>query len=308
MRPNIRLFVLRLAAFFPAVLWYRLIWGFSAQTADVSGTLSDGLLWRALAAVSAAFAGAETTLQTASVEFLSFFVRKAAHMFLYFVLALLVYLALCRLFRCGAARTALALLTCGLLACLDEYHQTMVPGRSGEVRDVLVDLCGSAVMLAILALPALSDRLRRGPRLSALVPAALCVLPALSALLPPEALDALPVLETLVLERVPGTDALARAELARLAAELAPILRDVLFLAVCGLTGACVPAAAGLTGIRRRAALAAVFAAAAAAGASALVFDVSFPPAAAGVVGAGALMTALLWGFSEALNEKRPAG
>lgn len=302
MRPNTRLFLLRFAAFFPAALWYRLIWGFSAQTADVSGTLSDGLLWRVLAAVSPVFAGAETPLQTSSVEFLSFFLRKTAHMFLYFILALLVYFALCRLFRGGAVRTALALLICGLLACLDEYHQTMVPGRSGEVRDVLVDLCGSAVMLAILALPALSDRIRRRLRLSALIAPVLCTPPVLFALLPPEALTTLPVLGTVIRERVPGADALAPAELARLAEELTPILRDLLFLTACGLTGACVPLAAGLTGIRRRAALAAVFAAAAAAGFSALLFGASLPPAAAGAAGAGALTTAFLWKVSERLG------
>ena len=64
----------------PAALWYRVIWGFSAQTAAVSDDLSDRLLRRLMALVSPAFAGADADTQNAAVELLSFFERKAAHM------------------------------------------------------------------------------------------------------------------------------------------------------------------------------------------------------------------------------------
>ena len=36
--------ILKLLLWLPALLWYRVIWGFSAQTAAVSGDLSDRLL------------------------------------------------------------------------------------------------------------------------------------------------------------------------------------------------------------------------------------------------------------------------
>lgn len=308
MKPSVRLYLPRFAAVLPAALWYRLIWGFSAQTADVSGTVSDGLLWRLLAAVSASFAGAEAPLQAASVEFLSFFERKAAHMFLYFILALLVYFALCPLFRRRAVRTALAALACGLLASLDEYHQTMVPGRSGELRDVLVDLCGAAVMLVILSLPALADCLRKRERTfpPAVIPAVFCVLPAVSALLPAQSLAGAPVLGLMAAERVPGAGALTPAELAYLTAELAPILRDVLCLGVYGLSGVCVSLAAGLAGVRFYAALASAFAVVAASGLASALFGASLPPAAIGTAGAGVLSAALLWGIASVLT--RPAG
>lgn len=42
----------KLLLWLPAALWYRVIWGFSAQTAAVPGGLSDRLLWRLLAALS----------------------------------------------------------------------------------------------------------------------------------------------------------------------------------------------------------------------------------------------------------------
>ena len=81
--------------------------------------------------------------------FLSLFERKAAHMFLYFVLTGLLLLALhgwpCKF--CLKAGCVLGL--CGILAAVDEIHQRFVPGRSGELRDVAVDLAGGAVFLLL---------------------------------------------------------------------------------------------------------------------------------------------------------------
>jgi VanZ family protein len=37
------------------------------------------------------------------------------------------------------------LLICLLTSIFDEFHQLYVPGRSAEIRDVLIDLAGSAV-------------------------------------------------------------------------------------------------------------------------------------------------------------------
>lgn len=87
---NIRSCLLRI----PALLWYRLIWNFSAQPASISGGLSDRLLWRLLVLFSPVFSAEDTRVQSAAVELLSFFERKAAHMFLYFILILLLWLAL----------------------------------------------------------------------------------------------------------------------------------------------------------------------------------------------------------------------
>ena len=36
----------------------------------------------------------------------------------------------------------LALAAGAIYAALDEYHQRFVPGRSGEIKDVLIDACG----------------------------------------------------------------------------------------------------------------------------------------------------------------------
>lgn len=139
----------RLVRFLPAALWYAVIFWFSSQDAAASGGQSGGLLVRALGAASPAFRAAGAELRTFSAELLSFPVRKCAHMTLYLVLAALLLFALARLSRVRRAGAVLTL--SGVLATLDEYHQTFVPGRSGELRDVLVDLGGAALLLGLWA-------------------------------------------------------------------------------------------------------------------------------------------------------------
>lgn len=135
--------------FCPAAAWYLVIWRFSAQPAVVSGALSDRLLYRLLEALSAVFRAQSEEGKRAIVLFLSFFERKAAHMFLYFVLTGLLLLALHGL-SCGfCLKASLALGLSGVLAVVDEIHQRFVPGRSGELRDVVVDLTGGVIFLLL---------------------------------------------------------------------------------------------------------------------------------------------------------------
>lgn len=139
----------RAAAFCPTAAWYFVIWRFSAQPAVVSGALSDRLLYRLLEALSGIFREQSEEGKRAIVLFLSFFERKAAHMFLYFVLTGLLLLALHGLSRGFCLKAGLALGLCGILAAVDEIHQLFVPGRSGELRDVAVDLAGGAIFLLL---------------------------------------------------------------------------------------------------------------------------------------------------------------
>lgn len=144
-----RRFLLALPAWLPAAAWYFLIWNFSAQTAAESSGTSGGLTHRVLTWVYPPYRDMTPEARSALIESLSFVVRKGAHMFLYFVLTGLLLLALRTLFRHNGRRAAATAALCALLAGLDEYHQTFVPGRSGELRDVLVDLSGGCVLLLL---------------------------------------------------------------------------------------------------------------------------------------------------------------
>ncbi|UOW67228.1 VanZ family protein [Paraclostridium bifermentans] len=79
-----------------------------------------------------------------------FLIRKSAHMFLYFVLAILLYMAVKQ--NNNIKYYSLAFILSVLYACTDEFHQLFVYGRSGEFRDVLVDSTGALIGLVLVAL------------------------------------------------------------------------------------------------------------------------------------------------------------
>lgn len=305
---------IKILTWIPAILWYSVIFRFSAQPATVSGGLSDRFLWRILEVLSPAFAAASWDAQTASVEMLSFFERKIAHMFLYFVLALLVLFALGFLCRRRRFQIGLTLLACTVLASLDEYHQTMVPGRSGEVRDVLVDLTGGAIALGLTALPLLADWSRRsmGFPLPAIIPALLCLLPLFPVLLSLETLAGVPTVSQAAEQFVPA-GAISKPWSALLA-ELAPILRETLFLAACGLLGACVFFAIGLAGLSWRSAVVSSLGSLLLVSGLSGAAKISVPLAAAGMTGLGLILAALLWAAGRRMTDPlqyqrhKPAG
>ena len=235
----------------PAALWYRVIWGFSAQTAAVSGDLSDRLLWRLMNGLSPSFAGAGEALQSAAVELLSYFERKAAHMFLYFVLALLVCLALSRPGKTVGRRMALTLAACAVLAGLDELHQRFVDGRSGQLKDVAIDLAGAGVAMVLLGVLGLTARRRGGPKTGplALLPAVLCALLVVLIAAFPGDLTGLPPFAGAAERFIPGFADLDPGGRANLLASLSPILRELLYLACCALLGCGAMLAAALAGL-----------------------------------------------------------
>lgn len=114
---------------------------FSAQDADSSDAQS-GFVVDMLGSVTDAGEG----------DLVTFLVRKAAHIFAYFVLGLLAYNAL-RMYAIPRSKVALlsVALACAY-ALTDELHQVFVPGRSGELRDVLIDTTAAALAVGLCSL------------------------------------------------------------------------------------------------------------------------------------------------------------
>jgi len=83
-------------------------------------------------------------------------IRKIAHLSEYALLAIFLWRAWMRrpVLRPPAAwpwTDALApFFLCAVFAGLDEFHQSFVPSRSASLGDVLVDLCGGVIGLALL--------------------------------------------------------------------------------------------------------------------------------------------------------------
>lgn len=129
--------------------WYGVIWWFSAQTGAESGGMSNQLvLW----SLGLDWDVSEAELEAARAELLSVLFRKGAHMGAFFLLTALLTWALWRYVKRPGVRYGLAVGLCTALAALDEYHQTFVPGRSGQVRDVAVDLAGALLFVAFWCL------------------------------------------------------------------------------------------------------------------------------------------------------------
>ncbi len=135
----------------PALLWMGVILSLTLQPAETSSQLSGGI-------VSYLYSFVELLRISLSMEQFHFIVRKAAHVSEYFILGLLVFVAL-KPYTMTFQRKMLIVLLFGIaFASVDEFIQTFVEGRVGAVMDVLIDSVG--VMLS-LALVSIVQRFRR---------------------------------------------------------------------------------------------------------------------------------------------------
>lgn len=126
------------------LLWMILIFFFSAQPGEASAHLSQGITEIIIEVI-------ETAAPQLSVDWQSFhlFVRKNAHFFVYLVLGVMILRAITKSKSSKQSKPisiqacAIALIMSAGYAVTDEVHQIFVPGRSGQVSDVLIDTLGA---------------------------------------------------------------------------------------------------------------------------------------------------------------------
>lgn len=75
--------------------------------------------------------------------------RKGAHVFEYFMLALLIWWGIKHVPTFKITQVQIASIIAFLYAISDEYHQTFVPGRHGAASDVAIDTVGIILFTAI---------------------------------------------------------------------------------------------------------------------------------------------------------------
>ena len=130
--------------------WMGLIFYLSHQTAAESGDLSGGLIE---STVKLFFPNASESFISQVISSAEFWVRKLAHFCLYAVLGILSFLNLVSYTSMPfVLRCISSLLISAIYALSDEYHQTFVSGRSGELRDVLIDSAGALTGILFCAL------------------------------------------------------------------------------------------------------------------------------------------------------------
>lgn len=82
------------------------------------------------------------------LDTLSFIIRKTAHFTEYFILGLLTY----NMTYNYKKKTYLSIIICILYAISDELHQSLVPGRSCQILDILIDSSASILAIYLLSI------------------------------------------------------------------------------------------------------------------------------------------------------------
>ena len=127
-----------------AIGWVAVLFYFSGQTGEESGELSAKLT-RLLMRMLPMLDVAEATLE--------FYIRKLAHFGIFAVEGLLLGMAMMETARDVGVGFVLTGILCTMVAAANEFHQSLVEGRSCNGVDVWIDsvgaLCGIAAAAAL---------------------------------------------------------------------------------------------------------------------------------------------------------------
>lgn len=127
------------------------IFSFSAQKAQQSQNTSSSVIESIVRVIHGGFDSWSEEKKTTVVQSYQKLVRKLAHMTEYASLGALVC-AFALTFKKVKSGLTLSVLFCALYAASDEIHQLFVPGRSGQLSDVLIDTSGSVLGIAAMGL------------------------------------------------------------------------------------------------------------------------------------------------------------
>lgn len=134
---------LKLLSFVPALLMLCLIFSFSSQTGEESGSLSHEISKIVVTTGNDLFHLELTSEQiTSYTDHLEHPIRKLAHMTEYFILTVFVLFPLSVCGLRGSRLIFTAMLFCVFFAATDEFHQSFVAGRGPSVKDVGIDSIG----------------------------------------------------------------------------------------------------------------------------------------------------------------------
>ncbi len=124
-----------------SILCMTVIFFFSSENSDESSQTSGNIVKLILRHVVPDFTELSAARQKELIHSAQFIVRKLAHFTIYTTLGLLLSMSMGR--RKFLSRQTLLALTAGTVyAVSDEIHQSLIPGRSCELRDVMIDTSG----------------------------------------------------------------------------------------------------------------------------------------------------------------------
>lgn len=127
-----------------------MIFMFSNQSGHQSNRISKNIANKIVGEMSRP-SGMQEAVKLEKVNY-NAHIRKTAHFFEYFILALLLYITF-SFYEANFVKTVFfTFLICLLYAVSDEIHQAFVPGRSAALWDVVIDMCGAVSSLTLIYL------------------------------------------------------------------------------------------------------------------------------------------------------------
>ena len=133
------------------IFWMLVIFFFSAQPAQDSNKLSRGaadFIIRVIGRIK----DLDLEVSTGAYWYdrLNGTIRSLAHSAVYFILAVLTSSAVSKRRLPMWKNLGISMLICVLFAVSDEIHQMFVPGRTAEVKDLLLDSAGASLGLIFM--------------------------------------------------------------------------------------------------------------------------------------------------------------
>lgn len=145
--------IFRILSIILLVACMSVIFYLSSQTAQESSEVSGDFTYKVFSLLYPHFSKMSPDAQQQVIDNAMFYVRKTAHMSIYFVLGIFSYLTFVSYNTVKYfLRVLISFGVCFLYACSDEIHQIFVDGRSGEIRDVLIDSTGALASIIIITL------------------------------------------------------------------------------------------------------------------------------------------------------------
>ena len=131
--------------------WMGFIFTLSSQNAKESSATSGRVITVLLKCFYPSFGTLSDAAKAELIGHFQFFARKAAHFLIYAALGAFAFLSVLPYPTLKIRyRILAASAICFLYSVSDEWHQTVVSGRSGELRDILIDSSGAIAAILVL--------------------------------------------------------------------------------------------------------------------------------------------------------------
>lgn len=127
----------------PVLLCFGMIFFLSSQGNIQTNNLSQGVTKKIAEILFKNFSSMNVDVQQIIITQLNLFVRKAAHFSVYLLMSIFIYAEIVFWTKKYLLSIAATVGICIILAAMDEFHQSMVPGRTPLVKDVIIDCCGA---------------------------------------------------------------------------------------------------------------------------------------------------------------------